>query len=154
MNVTEVTAREVYGVALRADGTADREATERLRAELRKERLARARRPAGALRKAGGKRKFLSTAMLAVNATPEGPRHACAKCETDLGPVSENFKEHCARDDRPIQTSNPIVGDPARYIDDLPQFRQFYCPECGALIENEVAIASEPLLRDVELRVR
>jgi N-methylhydantoinase B len=154
LNVSEATAREVYGVALRADGTADRGATEQLRANMRKERLARARRPAGTPRKAGGRRKFLATAMLAVNATSEGPRHACAKCETDLGSVRENFKEHCARDDRPIQTSNPIVGDPARYIDDLPQFRQFYCPGCGALIENEVAIASEPLLRDVELRVR
>jgi N-methylhydantoinase B len=154
LNVTEITAREVYGVALRADGSADGNATEQLRATMRKERLARARMPAAAPRKAGGKRKFLATAMLAVQATTAGPRHACAKCETDLGSARENFKEHCARDDRPIQASNPIVGDPARFIDDLPQFRQFYCPGCGALIENEIAISSEPLLRDVELRLR
>ncbi len=154
LNVTEQTAREVYGVALRGDGTADREATERLRDTMRKERLARAKRPAAAARKAGGKRKFLATAMLAVHTGTGGPRHACAKCETDLGPVSENFKDHCARDDRPIQASNPIVGDPARFIDDLPQFRQFYCPGCGALIENEIATSTEPLLRDVELRLK
>jgi N-methylhydantoinase B len=154
LNVSEATARDVYGVALRADGTADREATERLREAMRKERLARARPPEGALRKAGGKRKFLATAMLAVHATADGPRHVCAKCDTDLGPVRENYKERCARDDRPIQTSNPIVGDPSRFIDDVPQFRQFYCPGCGALIENEIAIASEPLLRDVELRLK
>ena len=64
----------------------------------------------------------------------------------------DNYKMRCVRLDRPIQASNPIVGDPARFIDPTPQFRQFCCPGCGLLIENEVAVQSEPLLQDVELR--
>jgi N-methylhydantoinase B len=76
----------------------------------------------------------------------------CAKCATDLGPVSKNYKEGCVRVDRPIEACNPIVGDPARFIDPRPQFRQFCCPGCGLLIENEIAVDTEPLLVDVELQ--
>jgi acetone carboxylase gamma subunit len=55
------------------------------------------------------------------------------------------------RHDQPIQASNPIVGDPSRFIDPLPHFRQFCCPGCGRLIENEIALSDEPLLFDVQL---
>jgi len=55
------------------------------------------------------------------------------------------------RSDHDIQASNPLVGEPSRFIDPLPQFRQFCCPSCGTLIENEIAVAEDPLLRDVEL---
>jgi len=55
------------------------------------------------------------------------------------------------RKDLPIEASNPIVGDPKRFIDPQPQFRQFCCPGCGLAIENEIAVAEEPPLRDVEL---
>ena len=80
-----------------------------------------------------------------------GERYACAKCAEDLGSIKDNYKLACVRKDLPIEASNPIVGDPKRFIDPHPQFRQFACPGCGLLIENEVAVADEPLLRDVEL---
>ena len=80
-----------------------------------------------------------------------GGNWCCAKCAADLGPLSGNYKERCARSDRAIQASNPLVGDPRRFIDPLPQFRQFACPSCGALIENEIAVAEDPLLVDVQL---
>jgi acetone carboxylase gamma subunit len=56
------------------------------------------------------------------------------------------------RNDLPIERSNPIVGDPRRFIDPTPQFRQFCCPGCGLLVENEIAVAGDPVLKDVELR--
>jgi hypothetical protein len=68
-----------------------------------------------------------------------------------LGPISHNYKSYCVRNDMPIQASNPIVGDPQRFIDPTPQFRQFCCPGCGLLIENEIAVADDPLLKDVEI---
>jgi N-methylhydantoinase B len=94
--------------------------------------------------------KFLATENLAVRAS----RWCCAKCSTDLGPITSNYKSGCVRNDRPIEASNPIVGDPKRFIDALPQFRQFCCPGCGLLIENEIALESEPVLRDVEIPSR
>jgi acetone carboxylase gamma subunit len=33
-------------------------------------------------------------------------------------------------------------------------FRQFFCPGCGALVENEVARESDEVLRDIELHLR
>jgi hypothetical protein len=55
------------------------------------------------------------------------------------------------RNDLPIEASNPIVGDPKRFIDPLPRFRQFCCPGCGLAVENEIALESEEPLRDIEL---
>jgi acetone carboxylase gamma subunit len=43
------------------------------------------------------------------------------------------------------------VGDWRRYIDHEPVFRQFFCPGCGALIENEVARIDDPPLNDIAL---
>ena len=40
-----------------------------------------------------------------------------------------------------------------KLVDPLPQFRQFSCPGCGLLIENEIAIAEDPVLKDVELKL-
>ena len=50
--------------------------------------------------------------------------------------------------------ANPLIGEPARFIDDLPVFRQFFCVGCGVLIENEVTLAHEPVLRDLALDLR
>ena len=68
--------------------------------------------------------------------------------------MTANYKVGCVRNDLPIEASNPIVGDPKRFIDPTPQFRQFCCPGCGLAIENEIAIESDPPLKDVELALR
>ena len=67
-----------------------------------------------------------------------------------VNPVDRPFDP----DDLPIEASNPIAGDPKRFIDPLPQFRQFCCPGCGLAIENEIAVAEDPVLRDVEILFR
>jgi acetone carboxylase gamma subunit len=58
------------------------------------------------------------------------------------------------RVDREITAANPNVGDWKRYIDERPVFRQFFCPGCGALLENEVAREGDPPLCDIELHLR
>jgi N-methylhydantoinase B len=136
-DVSAAAAREIYGVV-----PGNSEETERLRKE---KRLARIREPMG--RKLDGKETLRATESLSVKAA----RWCCAKCSTDLGPVERNYKDGCVRNDLPIGASNPIVGDPRRFIDPLPQFRQFCCPGCGLAIENEIAIAEDPPLRDIEL---
>jgi N-methylhydantoinase B len=138
-DVSALTAKQVYGVVI-----GDAEATKLERDFLRNKRLDGQRSGATKLE---GKVDFLATDGLAVKKN----RYCCAKCSTDLGPISENYKNHCVRNDRPIEESNPIVGDPKRFIDPRPQFRQFCCPGCGLLIENEIAIEEDPVLRDVEL---
>ena len=140
-DVSEKAALEIYGVVL-----GDARATERRRA-----RHARAAHP-GNLESTppscGTPVRFLATENLAIH---DNLRYGCAKCGTDLGSIRENYKTRCVRNDLPIEASNPIVGDPRRFIDPLPQFRQFCCPGCGLAIENEIAVAEDPVLRDVEI---
>src|SRR6266850_259410 len=138
-DVSAAAAREIYGVV-----PGDAEATERERNRIRRLRLHNSKTRS---RKLDGPIRFLATENLAVR----GERYACAKCATDLGSIKDNYKLSCVRKDLPIEASNPIVGDPKRFIDAQPQFRQFCCPGCGLAIENEIAVAEEPLLRDVEL---
>jgi N-methylhydantoinase B len=135
-------AKAIYGVVL-----GDAEATERERNRIRALRLDNAK-PGS--RKLDTPVRFLATENLAVR----GNRYACAKCAADLGSIEDNYKLSCIQKDLPIEASNPIVGDPKRFIDPEVQFRQFACPGCGLLIENEIAVADEPLLRDVELEER
>ncbi|PWU25156.1 MAG: hypothetical protein C5B48_02770 [Candidatus Rokuibacteriota bacterium] len=78
---------------------------------------------------------------------------ACSRCGQPLGPARDNYKLHCHRVDHPIERANLLIGDPQRFIDDPVQFRQFCCPACGGLIENEVCRTTDPVLRDIELAV-
>jgi N-methylhydantoinase B len=139
-DVSPKSALEIYGVVL-----GDARATERRRSDIRARRIQGTSRTAAKLTNSV---RFLATENLAIH---DNMRYGCAKCATDLGPVSHNYKDHCVRNDLPIEASNPIAGDPKRFIDPLPQFRQFCCPGCGLAIENEIAIEDDPLLRDVEI---
>jgi len=141
-DVSSESAREIYGVLV---GDADATAQERER--LRRARLNGSNRGS---KKLNGKVALHATESLAVR----GKRWSCAHCATDLGAQDRNYKAACVRHDLPIQASNPIVGDPKRFIDPLPHFRQFCCPGCGRLIENEIALTDDPLLADVELHLR
>jgi N-methylhydantoinase B len=91
------------------------------------------------------------TEYLDLVAADGGRKLACTRCGHELCAVGENYKDHALRLDRPIQAANPLIGDPQRFIDARVEFRQFYCPACGGLIENEVCRAGDPLLHDIEL---
>jgi N-methylhydantoinase B len=139
-DVSKESARAIYGVVI-----SDAEATLREREGLRRARLNGSN---AKVKKLNGKVTLHATESLMVR----GKRWSCARCAADLGALDQNYKTACVRNDLAIQASNPIVGDPRRYIDPVPRFRQFCCPGCGRLIENEIALADDPLLMDVELR--
>jgi acetone carboxylase gamma subunit len=131
------------------DLAVDRPATEALRRQALVERLGRP--PRTPAQRAAVNRRV--TEYLDLVSVGGRPHLACARCGHPLCPATENYKAHALRIDRPIQTSNPLIGDPQRFIDDPVAFRQFYCPECGGLIENEVSRALDPLLWDIQLVV-
>jgi N-methylhydantoinase B len=140
-------ARSIYGVVIDRDHL-DPVATKKLRDEMRA-----ANRKQGAA-KLSGKVVARITDNLELRREGGALRCACARCAADLGPVRENYKNHCVRRESDISAANPNIGDYKRYIDDRPVFRQFYCPGCGALVENEIARADDPVLRDIELEMR
>jgi acetone carboxylase gamma subunit len=65
--------------------------------------------------------------------------------------VRANYKDRCLMEEQDVSAANPHIGDYRRYIDEQPVWRQFFCPACGTLIENEVARAGDPLLADIEV---
>jgi N-methylhydantoinase B len=146
-SVSVAAARVIYGVVFDRDRL-DPVATKKLRAEMRA-----ANTKEGAA-KLSGKVVARITDSLEVRREGGGLRCACVRCAADLGPVRENYKDHCVRRESDISAANPNIGDYRRYIDDKPVFRQFYCPGCGALVENEIARADDELLRDIELDLR
>ena len=93
------------------------------------------------------------TPYLHARSDARGAFWACARCGTELGGINENYQLGCNREDRHVSESNPLIGEPRDFVDDDVEFRQFSCPGCGTLIENEVAIASDPVLKDIELHL-
>jgi N-methylhydantoinase B len=76
---------------------------------------------------------------------------ACSRCGKPLSSGSDNYKLRCHRLDLPIQIANSLIGEPQRFIEEEVRFRQFCCPACGGLIENEVCREKDPVLWDIEL---
>ena len=159
MAVSASAASDIYGVVLSLDETVDMAATQKLRQSRRDKRKAY---PVanGSLQTRQIKGKVLRevTENLFVRLDTKGggkqrKRWCCRACSTDLGALDQNYKEGCAQLTAPITTANPNIGDWKRYIDDEPVFRQFFCPGCGLLIENEISRADDPLLMDIQIEI-
>jgi N-methylhydantoinase B len=151
-DISPAAARDVFRVVLVGDEESpavDHAATAALRHRAIVERLGRE--PRTAARRHPVARHVTETLDL-VSAAGR-PHLACARCGGVLCRAGENYKAHALRIDRPIQAANPLIGDPRRFIDADVEFRQFYCPECGGLLENEVCRAHDPLLWDIQLTV-
>src|SRR5438034_1280985 len=144
-------AREIFCVAFVGEGEGwrgDASATAALRHAALVERLGREPRPYAAPRL-----RVLRSITEYLDLVERDSAHwlACSRCGQPLGPARENYKLHCHRIDRPIQEANTLIGEPGRLIDEAVEFRQFCCPACGGLIENEVRRAHDPTLWDIAL---
>jgi N-methylhydantoinase B len=144
--VSRAAALAIYGVVFDDAGEVDAHAT----AQTRAARRAAASDPMRARILHGALIGDL-TENLALRREADGVHQCCRKCAADLGPLDRNYKQACVVRDTPLPEANPNIGDWRRYIDDQPVFRQFHCPGCGTLIENEVARVDDEVLRDVEL---
>lgn len=144
-DVTAEWAREGYGVVLDAQLQVDLQATEELRAELRKARIGQA--PQRERRRIDPThaRRIAEGLLLAEEII------ACRKCAREICSATENYKCHCAVSERPVSTVNPHILDPKTYVDDDMVFRSYACPSCGLLIETEIARPTDAPLWDIQL---
>ena len=149
-SVSLAAAREIYAVVIAPDGNIDEPATRKLRSSRRETN----RQKDGHVARLDGPSLARLTDSLDLRREKDGVHAACSRCAADLGLASGNYKDQCVRRDADIQAANPNIGDYRRYIDDRPVFRQFFCPGCGTLIENEVARENDPVLHDIELHLR
>ena len=147
--VTVTSARAIYGVVVDSDtAEADAAATRDLRESTRRKRVTTGGKVA---KKIAGEILMELSENLQIRSTGSVPQYCCAKCATDLGSISGNYKDECLRESQSVVHAAPLAGDPHRFIDPEPEFRRFFCPGCGALIEAEVAISSDAPLRDITL---
>lgn len=75
----------------------------------------------------------------------------CRNCGEAICAADENYKLHALCDRKPLQEAGPLVNDPSDYVDEEVEFRQFYCPGCGTLLENELIMADLEPVHDKQL---
>jgi N-methylhydantoinase B len=147
--ITQQAAETIYGAVMDPEtNRVDRERTAMKRERIRSERLNRLGKK---VERRNGKRVLDVSELLALACDQDGEYWMCRECDSTLGSVSENYKSGCNQEKQPISAANPLIGDPFQFIDENVEFRKFSCPGCGALIETEVAVSSDPILMDIHL---
>lgn len=80
-----------------------------------------------------------------------GPELECKSCGEQICGTDELYKEHLLQAVRPLEDANQLLVDPSQYIDDEMEYREYYCPGCGLMIENEVILAESEPVSDKEV---
>ena len=80
----------------------------------------------------------------------------CRHCDKELISARENFKKGClvyARDPREIY--RPLLDGEYSFSPNPEWVRivEFYCPQCGIMIENEILPFGHPMTHEIELDV-
>lgn len=81
----------------------------------------------------------------------DGREYRCNRCGETFCGVDENYKEFVACEESGLQDANPLISDPARYIDVEMVLRRYYCPGCGVQLDAEVCRAEDEPLRDIQI---
>ncbi len=81
----------------------------------------------------------------------------CQRCGRELIGAREDYKRGCLVAEVPLEeVHHPIVkgGEYSFCPDpDFCRLIEFYCPNCGTMIENEYLPPGHPLTRDIELDI-
>lgn len=81
----------------------------------------------------------------------------CNRCGHALAPARANYKTGCLVAEVPVREAHPSLteGEAFSFAPDPDYCRlvEFYCPECGTLIENEYLPPGHPLTHDIELDI-
>jgi len=97
------------------------------------------------------------TEYLRVNLDTE--QWECRRCDKVLGPARENYKRGLLVYDRdPREIHKPLI-DPDLYsytFSPDPAYTallEFYCPQCGTMVETEYTVPGHPPVHDIELDI-
>ncbi len=79
----------------------------------------------------------------------------CQKCGQPLIGARQNYKKGCLVAERDMKEIHPTLaeGQAFSFCPDPAFCRliEFYCPNCGVLIENEYLPPGHPMTHDIEL---
>jgi acetophenone carboxylase len=77
----------------------------------------------------------------------------CHECQQALGPATRNFKEGCLIDARdPHEVWQPVIdgGYTFSYDPEWTRLVEYYCPNCGFLIDLDVLPPGHPIPHDIQ----
>ena len=81
----------------------------------------------------------------------------CQRCCHALISARENYKKGCLVAERPLAEVHPPMVEGETYSfcpdEDFCRLIEFYCPQCGVMIENEYLPPGHPLTHDIELDI-
>lgn len=87
----------------------------------------------------------------------EKEQWCCQRCGKELISARENYKKGCAVAERPLEEVHPPLVEGKQYSfcpdPDFCRLIEFYCPECGVMVENEYLPPGHPITHDIELDV-
>ncbi|HEX4872057.1 MAG TPA: acetone carboxylase subunit gamma [Nevskiaceae bacterium] len=99
----------------------------------------------------------LITEYLRINLDRE--QWECRRCGLALGPARENYKRGLLVYDRdPREIHKPLL-DPTRYARTYSpdpawcRILEYYCPQCGTMMEAEYLPPGHPPVHDIELDI-
>jgi N-methylhydantoinase B len=81
-------------------------------------------------------------ANVAVETDEEGVHYAvCENCDAAIGRADDHWKTNAGRSEEPLSAAGTATGGPGEYC-----LRTFLCPECGVIVDTEVAKRTDPAL--------
>jgi N-methylhydantoinase B len=140
--ITPETARSVYCVPVDDDGEITG-SVEEARAERYRERLERADQPAETPTPRGTTpTPYRLGANVAVEAAEGGAHYAtCENCGTAIGRADDHWKGETAINEEPLSAAGEATHGPEEF-----SLRTFLCPDCGIILDTEVAKRTDPAL--------
>jgi len=82
-------------------------------------------------------------------------RWHCNRCNASLGSAQEPYKKGCLIRERDPREVHPPLGPSSDYNfsfhPDWIRIIEFYCPNCGVMVENEYLPLGHPLTWDIQL---
>jgi len=81
----------------------------------------------------------------------------CQRCGHALISGRKNYKKGCLVAERPLRDVHPPMVEGEAYSfcpdKDFCRLLEFYCPQCGVMIENEYLPPGHPITHEIELDI-
>lgn len=87
----------------------------------------------------------------------DSEKWCCHSCGKPLIDGHKNYKEGCVVAEIPLDEAHPPVQTGTTYCftpdKDYCRLIEFYCPDCGTVIENEYLPPGHPITHDIDLDI-
>jgi N-methylhydantoinase B len=145
-------AMERNGVCLDGNGALDAGKTDALRERMVSERLSSVDESGPGLDTIAESPADIRVAEgLVIARSAEGAFYTCTKCRTRIERADENFKAGCVTRVADVRDVGLAPIDPGLFIDDEIEYREYFCPGCGLLLQGDFCRPEDPDFQDIRL---